>query len=192
MSAIYRFLCCFTTARKDRNQPKSSFFLFTNEACSKGVNSSLIMVPHTGVDWCEALRRVGRLKQSDMWGEKLWTAKTERSWEQQFFFNLWVSAEAPPSPLFSCSVLLFAPVTYLSNPFLTLVHITPPCALLSLLSLCPPLPRNPPLSLQEAVVNQEHLPQSLWSSLCLRSLAEAGVGRRRRAADGGSAVNHCH
>lgn len=50
----------------------------------------------------------------------------------------------------------------------------------------------PPMSLQEAVVNQEHLPQSLWSSLCPRSLAEAGVVRRRRAADGGSAVNHCH
>lgn len=64
---------------------------------------------------------------------------------------------------------------------------------LSFLSSASAHPSNPPsLSLQEAVVNQVCLPQSLWSSLCPRSLAEAGVVRRRRAADGGSAVNHCH
>lgn len=50
----------------------------------------------------------------------------------------------PSKALFSCYAPLFAPITYLSHPFLPLVHITPPRALLSLLSLCPPLHRNPP------------------------------------------------
>lgn len=96
-----------------------------------------------------------------------------------------------PSPhLLFCPPL--PPVTHLSPPYLPLVH-HPSSLLLSPFSPLPSLPPPPhPPSLQEAVVNQVRLPQSLWSSLCPRSLAEAGVARRRRAADGGSAVNHCH
>lgn len=95
-----------------------------------------------------------------------------------------------PTPL-SCSVpsLPLSPTSpsIAPSPTPTLLSFTP-----SFLSPLPQPTTPPPSSLQEAVVNQVRLPQSLWSSLCPRSLAEAGVARRQRAADGGSAVNHCH
>lgn len=99
----------------------------------------------------------------------------------------------PSTPL-SCSV----PLCPCHPPLPSIPpSYTPPLlsftlSFLSSASTHPSPPPHPPLSLQEAVVNQVRLPQSLWSSLCPRSLAEAGVVRRRRAADGGSAVNHCH
>lgn len=87
---------------------------------------------------------------------------------------------SPTSPVHP-SLLYTTPLLFSRSPFSPLPLPTPP-----------PPESPPPPSLQEAVVNQVRLPQSLWSSLCPRSLAEAGVVRRRRAADGGSAVNHCH
>lgn len=102
--------------------------------------------------------------------------------------SLTIFLNPQPPPLLFCPPLPPSPTSPL-HP--SLLYTTPPLFHSLLSRLCPPL-LTPPLSLQEAVVNQVRLPQSLWSSLCPRSLAEAGVVRRRRAADGGSAVNHCH